>query len=278
MATVIGESGAWREIAEQLERWGFHIQQPADVNRLLSRLRDNFQPSVELKKSETTQCVLAKEQSIAALQAERGIWNSFVNWFRIRECKNAILHLRSEERQYIAELLEDIQRVDALQKSGKMAGARAELNVIEHLSNLSDGYTVFSDLRLTADRYIRFNGVPLQSAQIDHLVLSSAGVFVIETKQWSRRFVESREYHNPFDQIQRAAYLCYDRLRTEFGKIRIRSIIACAGQLPSVPEDSRVKVLAVSDLVGYISWFRQTEIAPERISQIQRYLERFRAT
>ena len=115
----------------------------------------------------------------------------------------------------------------------------------------------------------------LQSAQIDHLVLSPAGVFVIETKRWSRHFVEFGQYHDPFDQIQRSGYLCYDRLRTRFGKIRVRSVIACAGKLPSAPQDSQVKVLPVAELVGYILWFRQPELEPDRLLQVRHYLQRF---
>lgn len=277
MATVIGDSGAWCDIAEQLGRYGLHVKQPGDVGLLLIRLRESFQPSVDLKKSETAQCIATKERSISLLRAERGIWRSIVNWFRIQGCQKAISRQHSEERRYIATLTENIRRVDAVQKSGELVGARAELDVISHLARLSAGHTVFNDLRLTADRYIHFNGAPLQSAQIDHLVLSPAGVFVIETKRWSRRFVESGEYHNPFDQIQRAAYLCYDLLRSEFGKIHVRSVIACAGQLPSKPEDSHVKVLAIPELVGYISWFRETDLAPDRLQQVRQFLNVFRA-
>jgi len=278
MAAVIGESGAWREIANQLGRRGLQVQQPADIEQLVAHLRNSFQPSIEQKKSEIAQIVATKERSIATLQADKGIWSSFVNWFRVRGYKKAISHLQIEERQYIATLSENIRKVDDVLKSGELAGARAELDVIARLTRLSAGHTVFNDLRLTADRYIHFNGAPLQSAQIDHLVLSSAGVFVIETKRWSRRFVESGEYHDPFDQIQRAAYLCYDQLRAEFGKIRVRSVIACAGQLPSAPKDSHVKVLAIPELVGYISWFKKTELAADRLLQVRRYLEGFGVT
>ena len=278
MATVIGKSGAWREIAEQLGRCGHQVQQPTDIDRLLTHLRGSFQPYVERKKSEIAQCVAIEEHRIATLQAQRGLWRSFVNWFRIQGCKMSISNLHGEERQHIATLSENIREVDALHKSRTLAGARAELDVNAHLARLTAGYIVFNDLRLTTNRYIHFNGVPLQSAQIDHLVLSSSGVFVIETKRWSKHFVESGEYHNPFDQIQRAAYLCYDQLRAEFGKIHVRSLIACAGQLPSAPEGSHVKVLAIPELVGYISWFRQTELAPDRLLQVRQYLERFGAS
>lgn len=278
MASVIGESGAWREIAARLRRCGHQVLKPADIDSLSSHLRDSFQPSVEQKKSEISQYVATKERDIATLRAAMGVWHSFVNWFRIQGCKLSIWRLHREERRFIATLSENIRKVDAIHKSVELVGARAEVDVIERLTRLPAGHTVFNDLRLKANRYIHFNGAPLQSAQIDHLVLSPAGVFVIETKHWSKRFVESGDYHDPFDQIQRAGYLCFDLLRSKFGKIPVRSVIACAGQLPSAPEDSHVKVLTIPELVGYISWFRKTELAPDQLLRVQQYLEGFTAT
>ena len=275
MATVIGESGAWREIAENLQRCGLNIRHPNDVEPLLAHLRATYQPSVDRKKLEIAQSVASKENRIVELHAEKGVWRSFLNWFRIRGCKMAIAQLHNEERQYAATLSASIRRLDTMRESAELVGARAELDVIASLARLPDEYTVFSDIRLSAERYIHFNGAALRSAQIDHLVLTPAGVFVIETKRWSRKFVESGDYHNPFDQTQRAAYLCYAQLRRQFGKIRVRSIIACAGQLPPIPKNSHVKVLAVPELIGYISWFKQPELAPDRLLQVRRYLERF---
>lgn len=278
MATVVGESGAWREIAANLRGCGLEVHRPNDIESLVSRLRATYQASVDRKKEEIAQGVVSKESRIANLRSEKGVWRSFANWFRIRRCKMAIAQLHSQERQYIATLSGNIRRLEMFQESGELAGARAELDVIAHLARLPAEHTVFNDIRLTAGRYIHFNGAPLQSAQLDHLVLSPAGVFVIETKRWSRRFVESGEYHDPFDQIQRAAYLCYDQLRSQFGKVRVRSIIACAGKLPSAPGNSHVKVLPIAELSGYISWFRQPELTTDRLLRVRRYLEGFVTT
>ena len=69
---------------------------------------------------------------------------------------------------------------------------------------------MISDIILHAKRHINFDGTTLQSAQIDHLVLSPSGIFVVETERWSEDFVASGDYHDPFDQVRRAAYLCYE--------------------------------------------------------------------
>ncbi len=275
MATVIGESGAWREIAEDLRLRGIELQRPNDIEPLLSHLRATYQPSVDRIKRKSAQRISGVDGSIATLRAEKGIWRSFVNWFRIQDCKRTIARLQMEERRSIDVLSGNIQRIEALQGSGELAGAIAELDVIEHLAHLPAGHTVLNDVRLIADRHIRFNGIPLQSAQIDHIVLSPAGVFIIETKFWSLNFVESGRYHNPFDQIQRSAYMCYDQLRRRFGKIRVRSVIAHAGHLPPAPSNSHVKVLKITELVGYLSWFKKQELSIDQLVQVCHYLEGF---
>jgi hypothetical protein len=210
---------------------------------------------------------------IAAFRTERGFIRALLNWFKIRGCWSDIARLRAEERQYIARLSDDIHRVERLLDSPELAGACAELAVIAQLQRLSAEYTILNDVHLRATRYIHFKGVPLQSAQVDHLVLSPAGVFVIETKQWSSHFADSGHYHDPFDQINRAAYLCYDLLREHFGKIRVRSIIACAGSLLSAPADSYVKVLRVAELNSYIAYFRQRELMPDQLQSLREYFE-----
>jgi hypothetical protein len=111
------------------------------------------------------------------------------------------------------------------------------------------------------------------SAQIDHVVLTPAGVFVIETKYWSPRFVESGDFFDPFEQISRASYLCYDLLRERFGKTRVRSIIACFGKLPEVPRDSYIKVVRPESLPSFISGFRNVELSTNRFSELHRFFE-----
>ena len=57
----------------------------------------------------------------------------------------------------------------------KLKGKRGERQVAKRLMRLPDGYTIFNDV------YILENG---KSSQIDHVVLSLHGIFVIETKNY----------------------------------------------------------------------------------------------
>ena len=85
--------------------------------------------------------------------------------------------------------------------------------------------------------------------------------------------MEFGDFHNPFDQVSRANYLCYDLIRERFGKTRVRSIIACGGNLPDAPRESHIKVVRPESLTSYILWFRDTELAPELLSKLRSFFE-----
>lgn len=214
-----------------------------------------------------------KEERIGLLAAENGFFNHLLNWFRIRSIRSEITTLYRKDADYASGLGQTIERVRSLLNSAELAGAVAELAVINHLRGLHSTAVVFNDVQLRSTRYIQFNATALASAQIDHVVLTPAGVFVIETKSWSQRFVDSSDFYDPFDQVSRASYLCYDLLRDSFGKMRVRSIIASAGRLPEPPRDSYIKVVRPEGLARYISGFRNAELTPDRFEELRFFFE-----
>ena len=75
----------------------------------------------------------------------------------------------------------------------------AEVAVIAELPHLNDASLIFNDVSIEAERYIHFGAKPLQSAQIDTLAITTAGVFVIEN--WSGEFAHSGEGFSPYEQV-----------------------------------------------------------------------------
>lgn len=274
MARIVGESGAWKTFVDELRGYGLAIVRPTDIEPLLNQLRAGYQESVDRRRDETAERLREGENKIGRLRAERGLFRVLINWFKIREAKAIIPLLRVKEQRYIEALRRNIERLEELPNTPGMAGAEAELQVIERLKSLRYDHVVFNDVHLQADRFIRFEGHPLQSAQLDHVVLSPAGIFVIETKRWSRDFAASGGFHDPFQQVQRASYLCYALLKERFGKLRVRSIIAFQGHLPSQPSNSYVKVLPVDRLADYISRFKQREIEDAELRAVREFFER----
>jgi hypothetical protein len=229
---------------------------------------------IDAHRTQTMRSVEERAACIAALAAERGFVKRILNWFRMRTFKAEIATLQKADSHYSSALDQTIVHIRSLLNSSELAGAEAEIAVIDRLRMLPSSAAVFNDVRLQATRFIHFNGAALMSAQIDHVVLTHAGVFVVETKNWSHRFVESGDFYDPFDQISRASYLCYDLLRERFGKTRVRSVIACVGKLPDAPRDSYIKVVSPERLNSYISGFRSVELAPEYFNELRTFFER----
>jgi Nuclease-related domain len=273
VAAIVGQSGAWQIIASDLARRGYPISSPRELLPLVTKLEEARPQLVDANRARAMSSVHELETRIAALEVERGFFGLLFSWFRIRALRNEIAALYRSDSHYSSALDQAIARFRLLLHSAELAGAVAELAVIDSLRALPSSAVVFNDVRLKSNRYIRFNGAALMSAQIDHVVLTPAGVFVIETKRWSQSFVKSGDFYNPFDQISRANYLCYDLLRESFGKTRVRSIIACGGSLPDPPRESYIKVLQPENLTGYISWFRNAELAPERFNKLRSFFE-----
>lgn len=271
-ATVIGESGAWLNLRETLLERRLPVHNPEDIHPLLLKLKDWYSGSVADFHKEVSIYIRTINERIAALRAEKGFLRSLVNWFKILGHRRKISELSGLEERYAEILSENIRILEGTLHSPELTGAKAELEVIWRLRSLPGGYTVFNNVQLNSRRYIKFNDGPLKSAQLDHVVLSPAGVFVIETKCWSRQFSESGHYHNPFDQVQRARYLCWDLLKAEYGKLPVRAIILTAGSLPAAPPDSYTKVLHSKDLTGYITWFNKQELSPDVLRDVARYL------
>jgi hypothetical protein len=66
-------------------------------------------------------------------------------------------------------------------------GALGEQKVVRQLEQLSDEYILINDFKLKfrPALYHKAQNGYIKSIQIDHILLSSAGIFVIETKNWS---------------------------------------------------------------------------------------------
>ena len=104
---------------------------------------------------------------------------------------------------------------------------------------------------MKSSRYVHFEGKPLLGAQIDTAVITTAGVFVVEVKNWSREFAESGQGFNPYEQVSRAGYLVFDRLREAGIQTRVTSVLTSMGRLPD-RNGAKVVVKPVRYLRQYI--------------------------
>jgi hypothetical protein len=239
--------------------------------------------------------------TIQALDEERWIIKKIINGNKIRGYRKRLEKLKAERDTFFHKIKTNICRkqqdveyrksnrdtliegqcqnirgdifdIEQALASPEFAGALAELELIEILRKLPDNYYIINDVRLHLDSGIQFDGEWLESAQIDHLVISPAGLFVIEAKSWSKEFVGNGNYFDPYQQVKRSSYLCYKLLEYKLQDGKVRSIIAYKGAIPNKPNDSFAKVLQFREVNSYILWFKEKKLSDERIKDLAEYI------
>ena len=164
-------------------------------------------------------------------------------------------------------------------------GAIGELRVLSALEALSDEHILINDFRLGFSPPIRHRGKDyIKSIQIDHLVVSPAGIFVIETKNWGEQTMNDEKMFSPIRQIDRAGYAMYRVIAGRIGKshlrlfnhrwgerkIPVRNIVVFTNNKP-VEEFHHAKVLSLKELVRYIEYFKPV-FTSEQTEEMAGYL------
>lgn len=166
--------------------------------------------------------------------------------------------------------LEKKQRViDAIKNS--IYGALGEHKVVKELEHLSDDNSLINDFALTFQPaiYNRQENDYIKSIQIDHLLITTSGIFLIETKNWSEKSLNSLDLRSPVQQVKRTSFALF-RLLTEgiasdqlklnqhhWGdrKIPIRNLIVLTNSKP-IEEFQHVKILTLDELLSYVRYFK----------------------
>lgn len=150
-------------------------------------------------------------------------------------------------------------------------GAIGEQKVVKELEKLSDEYVLINDFKIEFHPaiYRKQNNDYIKSIQIDHILLSTSGIFLIETKNWSQKSMESIDLHSPVQQIKRTNYALYRLLNEKISnsnlrinthhwgdrKIPIRNLIVLLNHKP-IEEFQHVKILTLKEMLNYITYFQ----------------------
>ena len=149
-------------------------------------------------------------------------------------------------------------------------GAIGEQKVVKELENLSNDYFLINDfcLSFSPPIYNRQENDHIRSIQIDHLLVSPFGVFLIETKNWSHQSLNNLSLRSPVQQIKRTNFALYKMLSGEIPgllnlnqhhwgerKIPIKNLIVLTNHKPN-EEFQYVKVVTLSELLSYIKYFK----------------------
>jgi len=167
-----------------------------------------------------------------------------------------------EKLAYTKEVLDDLYTL--------IAGAIGENSTIKEIQKLSDKFILFNDfsIKFKPPIFNKKENDRICSIQIDHLLITDSGVFILETKNWSKQSINNFDLRSPIKQIMRTSYALFVILNSEseYNKIDlnshhwgnkqipIRNLIVMTNEKPN-EKFKYVKVKSLSELNGYITYF-----------------------
>lgn len=205
---------------------------------------------------------------------------------KIENDENQLKYLNENHETIIKERsVPEIRKLNNVKKTIEnlqsiIAGAVGESLVEKEIKKLPDDYILINDynLKFNPPIYNRNTNDKIFSIQIDHLLISKSGIYILETKNWSKKSVESLDLRSPVEQITRSSYALF--LIVNDAKIRltehhwgdkqipVKNIIVMINEKPK--EDFKyVKVKSIKELNKYLIYFEPifTEMEVERIAK-----------
>ena len=188
-------------------------------------------------------------------------------------------HIEEWAMQCVSDKIERQEFILSVFKENKFLfyGAEGEERALQELSKLPNTYTVINDyrLRFSSPIYDKRNDDQIYSIQVDHLVVGPTGLYLVETKNWSKHSVESLDLFSPVKQLCRHNFAMFVILNRaiENGeitgflgnwgarKISPKNIILMTGHKPQ-EKYQYVTIVSAYDIMRYIS--REKEIFKEK--------------
>lgn len=170
-----------------------------------------------------------------------------------------------------------------------IAGAIGEHKVIKCLEELSEDGVLINDYNLSFKPpiFYRKDKTKIHSIQLDHLLITKAGLFILETKNWSKESIDNADLRSPVSQINRSSYALFRYLNDaktiqlrnhHWGEkeISTRNVIVMINHKPST-KFKFVKIKTLNELNGYIEHFPD-ELTLEEMRGISEFLRKYQDT
>jgi hypothetical protein len=195
---------------------------------------------------------------------------------RINDQNTDLSYLESNFEKVVQERLQAIENEYSKARSllkeqiSVYFGAIGEQKAVNALSSLPDSYYIINDFHLLINPaiYNKSTGDYIQSVQADHIVIGPSGVFLIETKNWSKDSVNNRDFYSPVEQIKRSSYALFIYLNNSNNydnaildhhwgsrKVSVHNILLMINNKPD-QEFQYVKILSLNEILGYIKYFK----------------------
>ncbi|WP_224490288.1 nuclease-related domain-containing protein [Robertkochia flava] len=114
--------------------------------------------------------------------------------------------LKIRKLDHIRQVIEELKPV--------IAGAVGENKVVHKLRTLTGNNTLINDYykQFNPPLYNRKEVDHIYSIQADHILITNAGVFNIETKNWSKKSIENLDLRSPVQQVKRTGFALWVQL------------------------------------------------------------------
>ena len=162
-----------------------------------------------------------------------------------------------DELEHTRNVLENLKNL--------ISGAIGENLVVKEIKKLGDDYALINDFNLSFSHpiYYKKHNERIRSVQIDHLLISRAGIFIIETKNWSKSSVNTINLRSPIKQIERSNFALYIYISENISlnehhwgeqTIPIRNLIVMINNKPTA-KFKYVTVKLLKELNDYLEYF-----------------------
>ena len=124
--------------------------------------------------------------------------------------------------------------------------------------------------------WVTYNGRKnLKSAQMDLVVVSPKGIFMIEVKNWSNRFANSNNEFSPYEQTERAGRVLWISLQKVIKDVRVTNILlSINGNLP-YNENYRSVYVSSLDRINQFLEKRQDTMSEKEVERVVKSLSGF---
>lgn len=248
------------------------------MNDLLSLTASNFiQRSIITLRKHFLQKKIRNKESAIGSKIDYSIQDSLkIFTEKTNRYQYIVSHFADAVSQSCLDSLNELERKKRVieEVNNFIYGALGEQRVVKELENLPDDYFLINDFSLSFGNpiYNRQENYYIKSIQIDHILVSPAGIFLIETKNWSEESLNNMNLWSPVEQIKKANFALFKILseatsnshqlhldQHHWGKrkIPIRNLIVLTNLKPK-EEFQYVKILTLLELPGYIKYFKPT--------------------
>ena len=293
MTIVVGKIEPLKKLKETLNDNGItRFNSIGEINHFLKNYESEKEEIPRITKKALDQEIkdleATKKQYIE--KSAKNLFNKIIYFLKINSLSRKKLKLENNyENVLSARCAETVKKLEFTKEVVDglytlIAGAVGENSTVKELEKLSNEYYLINDFSMEFNPpiYNRKENDKIFSIQIDHLLICKSGIFLLETKNWSKNSINNLDLRSPVKQISRTSYALFVLLNSESNinlvrhhwgsaRIPIRNIIVMTKVKPK-EEFKHSKVLTLNELNGYIQYFDEI-FSNEEVEYIFNYLK-----